>query len=151
MTSRPLDLPDAIVDAAIDPLDKQAVVFSLAKLFNERPELDSFSFSFAYYEMDGKGNAFPRARAHCAVIAKAPPSEAEFDQTRLAVLRWVDEQTDDWKRSMLDKTFARPTPPESLIEALMRQCLSPEDFSSWQAAGLARAAKPAAASSPRTL
>lgn len=175
MPIRQLDLPDAIADAAsvdgalqqmraaqaaLDRLADQVTVFSLAELFENLPALDSFSFTLSR-ESDDEGGSYLSPDVECSILIPVPSADEEPDEefdedealeeTREEILEWIDEQTDDWKRAMKNKTFERPANPDLLVETLMARCLSPRAFAAWQASVLQRAAPEGAPSAPRSI
>lgn len=157
MPNQTLSLPDAITDAAslpqalermrqaqsaLDRLSEQVTVFHLAELFEDNPELLSFSFTLSR-ESDDEGGSF---LCPCvSATTEASLDEDDLDNLQYEIHEWVSEQTVDWKRMMKNKTIARPSASQTqtLAEALMAQCLSPRAFAAWQASCVDRAAGPA--------
>lgn len=163
MATQSIELPDAIlspdeISLALDQareaqrlasrLLAQADVFSVASLFEDHPELASFSFSLSRETHDDGSPYFCPSVVIERVGSDFPVYDKAFENLAREVEDFVGEQSNEWRFSMQDKILSRPDDPASLLDSLMRQCLSPEDFSSWQAAGLSRAASPGRRASP---
>lgn len=139
---------------AINTLEEQMTVFELVQFFDKNPELMTMSYDLNS-ESDDEGGSYRYASASVnSDTGEYDGDDEDEDEDELENLRenvqdFLNNQSDDWLDSLEGRVIRRPAEGVDLTESLMSQCLSPQDFASWQASVLDAAAKTATISRPK--